>query len=301
MLTSLAMSAFATNSLLTRLALGSHFIDPVSFTLLRALAAAVILTNIVVWRWRRLPRLAPSWASCVALFGYLVFFSLAYTRLAAGTGTLILFGAVQLAMLSVAVQQGDRLPAISWIAFGVALSGLLWLVAPGLNAPDPVGCLFMTIAGVSWGAFSLLGRGTSDPLDANAASFLGCLPIVIFASVLFHADFRVTVAGLGLAVASGAVASGLGYVIWYAALKELRSIHAAAVQLSVPILATIAGAVFLGEPVTLRLVLSSLAVLGGVAAVLMQSSQPFAAASLQRAGETPNSRLKARLNASSES
>jgi len=228
-------------------------------------------------------------------------------------------------MLSVGIWNGDRLPFLSWIGLGGAALGLVLLVTPGLEAPDPTGLIFMAISGLAWGMFSVLARGASDPLEANAANFLGCIPLLLLVRALPGSDFHVSADGVAFAIVSGTIASGLGYVIWYAALKKMQTIHAAAaVQLSVPAIAALGGAVVLAEPVTTRLVVSSLAVVGGVALVIFRANaktsgdrhnlgsthrangrqlptQTIAAASLQRAGDIPNSRLKARLNASSDS
>lgn len=274
-LTATAMACFAANSLLTRVALGSFLIDPASFTLVRTLSTAAVLTLIVVARRKRLPRLVQStWHSSLALSCYLVFFSLAYVRLRSGTGTLILFGSVQLVMLSIAISRGERLRALSWVMLSIAASGLLWLVAPGLDGPDPIGCLFMTLAGVGWGTFFLLARSRSDPLDANAASFLGCLPFLALPTLLLHVDVSISQLGFALAVAAGAITSALGYVAWHAALRNLQIVQAAAVQLSVPVFAMMGGSLLLDEPVTLRLALCSIAVLGGIAVVMFGPPNP---------------------------
>jgi len=325
LLATIAMYCFAANSLLARLALAPFLIDPVSFTLVRAFSAAAVLAVAVAVRRGALPKIAASsWRSRCMLFAYLIFFALAYTRLSAGTGTLILFATVQLLMLSVGIWNGDRLPFLSWIGLGGAALGLVLLVTPGLEAPDPTGLIFMAISGLAWGMFSVLARGACDPLEANAANFLGCIPLLLLVRALPGSDFHVSADGVALAIVSGTIASGFGYVIWYAALKKMQTIHAAAVQLSVPAIAALGGAVVLAEPVTTRLVVSSLAVVGGVALVIFRANaktsgdrhnlgsthrangrqlptQTIAAASLQRAGDIPNSRLKARLNASSDS
>jgi drug/metabolite transporter (DMT)-like permease len=326
LMATIAMCCFAANSLLARLALAPSLIDPATFTLVRALSAAAVLSVVVARRRSALPRIAASsWRSICMLLAYLVFFAFAYTRLSAGTGTLILFATVQLSMLSVGIWKGDRLSFLSGIGLGAAALGLVLLVAPGLEAPDPTGFILMGISGLAWGMFSVLARGASDPLEANAANFLGCIPLLLLVRLLPATDFHITAVGVAFAIVSGSIASGLGYVIWYAALKRMQTIHAAAVQLSVPAIAALGGVVVLAEPITTRLVASSLAVVGGVALVIFRTStktsddphnsssrhtaanrrqppiQTLAAASLQRAGDIPNSRLKARLNASSDS
>jgi drug/metabolite transporter (DMT)-like permease len=268
-LTAIAMCCFAANSLLCRLALAAKIIDPASFTLLRVLSASAILVAIVAIRRRSQTSIKSwNWRSTVALFVYLIGFSFAYTWLSAGAGALVLFGSVQLVMYLVALWHGEKLPLLSWAALAVAAFGLVWLAAPGLDAPDPIGFALMTAAGVAWGVFSLLARGSSDPVGANMANFVGCIPLAATASVLSIGDFNISMAGVVLAVASGAIASGLGYAIWYAALAHLPRTHAAAVQLSVPAIAALGGVMLLSEPVTPRLVVASFAVLGGVAVVV---------------------------------
>jgi drug/metabolite transporter (DMT)-like permease len=272
-LTILAMLCFAANSVLCRLALGPHLIDPASFTTVRVVSAAAVLTIIVGLSGRPLANLTvPNWKSIGALFAYLVFFSFAYTRLTTGTGALILFGAVQLTMFGVALYQGERFPMLSWLGLIIAFAGLVYLVLPGLAAPDPLGAVDMAIAGIAWGIFSLLARGIEFPAEANASNFLYCVPLVALVSVGTSGSFDVTPAGLGLAAASGIVASGIGYTIWYAALRYLSGTKAATVQLSVPAIAAFGGVLLLSEPVTARLVVASCALLGGVAIVISRRS-----------------------------
>jgi drug/metabolite transporter (DMT)-like permease len=265
------MCCFAANSLLCRLALSPRLIDPATFTSIRVLSASAILTMIVAVRRRHLPRSSPApahWSSTVALFTYLSFFSFAYDRLSTGTGALLLFGAVQFTMFVWAFRQGEQLPRLSRVGLIVAMSGFVYLVLPGANAPDALGAVLMSISGIAWGVFSLLARGSEFPLEANTNNFVACLPLAGLASLYFAAEFRATAAGIGLAVASGAIASGLGYAIWYAALRNLPRIHAATVQLSVPAFAAMGGVILLSETITMRLLAASLALLVGVALVL---------------------------------
>lgn len=268
MLTTIAMMAFAANSLLCRLALGEGLIDAASFTSVRVSSGALILLLVMLPRWRIRGRQTPDWRSAGMLFTYMAFFSFAYLSLSAGTGALLLFGAVQLTMFTAALAGGERFPALSWAGLVLAIAGLLYLVSPGVTAPDPLGAVLMAVAGVAWGFYSLLGRKAADALEATATNFILAVPMVIVVSLVFAGDFRVSRNGLLLAMASGAFASGLGYVIWYAALKGLAAGHAATVQLSVPVIAAIGGVLFLGEQVTLRLVLASAVTLGGIALVL---------------------------------
>jgi drug/metabolite transporter (DMT)-like permease len=201
-------------------------------------------------------------------------FSFAYVTLSAGTGALILFGAVQLTMFVVALRGGEHFPPLSWLGLAIAVLGLVYLVSPGLTAPDPLGAGLMALAGVAWGAYSLRGRGAADPLSSTAGNFICAVPMVIAVSVLFLDDFHVSARGLALAVASGAITSGLGYVAWYAALRGLSRTRAATVQLSVPVIAALGGVVLLAEPITLRLLIASGAALGGVWLVLRQRGHP---------------------------
>ncbi len=264
------MIAFAANPLLCRMALGEGYIDAASFATVRVGSGALMLLLLVLPRWHRQGRSSADWRSVLMLFAYVAFFSFAYLSLSAGAGALLLFGAVQLTMFSTALHAGERFPPWSWLGLGLAVAGIVYLVSPGVTAPDPLGALLMVIAGVAWGVYSLLGRQAKSPLEATANNFLFCVPLVIMVSLVFARDFHVSTRGLVLAAVSGALPSGLGYVIWYAALRGLKATSAATVQLSVPAIAAIGGVVLLAEPVTLRLVLASAATLGGIAIVLAQ-------------------------------
>jgi len=272
LLTAVAMVAFAANSLLCRMALGEGLIDAASFATVRVVSGAITLSLILLPRWRAQGRAPVDWRAAAMLFTYMAFFSFAYLSLSAGTGALLLFGAVQLTMFVVALRSGEPFPALSWAGLGLAVSGLIYLVSPGVTAPDPLGAALMTVAGVAWGVYSLLGKNASDPLAATANNFIFSVPLVVLVSLLFLEEFQFTNQGLVLAVASGSIASGLGYVIWYAALKGLTATRAATVQLSVPVIAAIGGVILLSEQLTFRLVLASAATLGGIALVLMQRS-----------------------------
>lgn len=264
-LTLVALVAFAANSLLCRAALGAHAIDPGSFTLVRLGSGAVVLAAILRVRGqvRPTPRNLPSAA---ALFAYAIAFSVAYLRVSTGTGALVLFGCVQMTMIAAALRAGERpSPGVS-IGMIVAAGGLVALTLPGLGAPDPVGAVLMAIAGVSWGVYSLRGKGTGDPLASTAQNFAWSVPLAIAAFGIGAATgVHVSVRGAALAVASGALASGVGYTIWYAALRHLTATRAAIAQLAVPVLAAAGGVVVLGEAVTTRLVVSGSAIIGGVA------------------------------------
>jgi drug/metabolite transporter (DMT)-like permease len=264
-LTAAAMLAFAGNSLLCRLALQHSGIDPASFTTVRLLSGAVVLWALVRWRGQR-P--AGDWGSAAALFVYAAAFSFAYLSLSAGTGALLLFGAVQATMLGWGLWRGQRLGQGQTAGLVLALGGLVALLLPGATAPPAVGALLMTAAGVAWGVYSLRGRGAGDPTAVTAGNFVraGALAVPLGLAGLPGATLDPT--GLLWALCSGAVTSGLGYAIWYAALKGLQPTSSASVQLSVPVLTALGGVVLLSEPVTLRLALCSLAILGGIAWVI---------------------------------
>jgi len=275
LLTAIAMFAFAANSLLCRLALGAGLVDAASFATIRIGAGALALGALVLPRLRVQGRPRVDGRAVAGLFAYMIFFAFAYRTLTAGTGALILFGAVQLTMFSVALSRGESFPGRSWAGLALAAGGLVYLVMPGVSAPDPAGALLMATAGIAWGGYSLLGRRAGDPLTATAMNFICSVPLAVACSLLFRADFHVTAMGAGLAVVSGAVASGLGYFVWYAALRGLTAMRAATVQLSVPAIAAFGGVLMLDETVTLRLVLASVATLGGIALVLRQrAGQP---------------------------
>lgn len=270
-LTAAAMLAFAANSLLCRAALAARHADAASFTTLRLVGGAVALSLLA---WARGPRRAAAssaWASAVILFAYAILFSLAYLRVPAGTGALLLFAAVQLTMISAGLRAGERPRALEWAGLAVSLVGLVLLTRPGLAQPDPAGALSMLAAGIAWGLYSLRGRGVADPVAANAAAFARAIPFALAASAVFAlaAEAHVTPAGVALALASGALTSGLGYAIWYAALRGLSAMRAAIVQLSVPPLAAALAVLTLGESVSLRLLLASVLILGGIALALV--------------------------------
>lgn len=272
-LTLLAMVAFAANSLLCRMALGEGHIDAASFTTVRMASGALTLFLIVLPQWRRSGRAPADWRSVAMLFAYMAFFSFAYLSLSVGTGALLLFGAVQLTMFVAALRAGERFAPASWAGLALAVTGLVYLLWPGVTAPDPLGAGLMIAAGTAWGLYSLLGRSMRNPLEATANNFILAVPLALVVSLLFLGDLRLSHEGLTLAALSGAVASGLGYVAWYAALKGLTAARAATVQLSVPVLAAVGGVVLLAEPVTSRLVLASAATLGGIAIVLAQKTR----------------------------
>ncbi len=270
MLTSAAMFAFAGNSLLCRLALKNTAIDPATFTTVRMVSGAIALWLIVSLRSGSRAH-AGSWASAAALFAYAAAFSFAYVELSAGTGALLLFGAVQATMILAGLWKGERLNVWQGIGLAFALGGLVALVLPGLSAPPLHSAILMVTAGVAWGVYSLHGKGTGDPLAATTGNFLRSVPFALMLSVAMLASATLDAAGIVYAIASGALTSGVGYAIWYAALRGLKATTAATVQLSVPVIAAVGGIMLLGEPVTLRLLGASVAVLGGVALVVLRS------------------------------
>jgi drug/metabolite transporter (DMT)-like permease len=260
--------AFAGNSVLTRLALGRAAIDATSFSTIRLAAGAAMLLLVTASRRGSGFRLRGSWTSAGFLFLYAVPFSFAYVRLTAGTGALILFGAVQATMMLGALWSGERPHALQWLGLCLALAGLVYLVLPGLAAPSPLGSASMALAGIAWGAYSLDGRGAANPLEQTTSNFVRAVPLVLLVSLAARSQWHVEWNGFLLALACGAVTSGLGYVLWYAALKGLTAARAAVVQLPVPILAGAGGVLFLGETVSARLVISAIVVLGGIGLAL---------------------------------
>jgi len=288
LLTTLALLAFASNSILCRLALAPREIDAGSFTLVRLVSGAVALLAIrAAARYRWAPAaLRPtvvrgfvpadgskanplrSWIPGFLLFLYAAPFSFAYVSIGAGTGALILFACVQTTMLIGAIRSGERFNPLEAIGLTVALGGLIYLVSPGLSAPSPLGSILMAIAGVSWGLYSLRGRGSSDPIGDTTRNFVRAVPFAVLAGLATLHAAHLSIRGTLLATASGTLASGVGYSIWYTALRGLTSIRAAIVQLLVPVLAAAGGVLLLSEPLTLRLVLSAVLILGGVGIVL---------------------------------
>ena len=267
--TAMALVAFAANSVLCRMALREGAIDPASFSIVRFLSGAIMLL-LVAWRVdRSVAPLSGSWTAAAVLAVYALPFALAYTQLSTGTGALIMFGCVQVTMLVWALVAGERPHVVQWAGLVIAVAGLVYLVFPGLTAPSPIGAALMVVAGVCWGVYSLRGRGVSNPLLLTTGNFVRSVPLIGLSSLLLLPRVHVEPRGLVLSVASGAVASGLGYVVWYAALRGLTAVRAAVVQLAVPLLAAAGGVVLLNETVTLRLVVSTILVLGGIAMAIV--------------------------------
>jgi drug/metabolite transporter (DMT)-like permease len=265
----LALVAFAANSILCRLALRDDHVDPATFSTIRLISGAAVLWLMVTWKPDKTLQRTGSWASAAMLSLYAVPFSFAYTTLSTGTGALLLFGSVQATMLVVATRSGERPRSGAWFGLGMALAGLVCLVLPGLEAPSVPGAMLMGIAGVSWGAYSWRGRNTASPLAQTAANFSRSVPLVILVSLASLGQFHLELEGLLLAVASGGLASGLGYVAWYAALRRLTAVRASVLQLAVPVLAAVGGVVFLREAISTRLIVSTTMVLGGIALAII--------------------------------
>jgi drug/metabolite transporter (DMT)-like permease len=266
-LTSLAMLAFAGNSILCRLALKNTAIDAASFTAIRLASAAIVLWVILLLR-RRSGKVSGNWLSAVALFAYAAGFSFAYINLKAGTGALLLFGSVQTSMISFGLWRGERFNALQIVGFIAAIIGLIVLVFPGLSAPPIVSSALMIFAGVAWGIYSLRGRGAGDPTMMTAGNFLRTLPLAAILSLAARDQMQLDNTGVVFAIASGAITSGIGYAIWYSALPALKATQAATVQLSVPVIAAVGGIILLGESLSIRLVLASLTILAGITCVI---------------------------------
>jgi len=267
-LTLFAMIAFAGNSLLCRLALKHTSIDAASFTFIRIVSGAAALLLIMKVRnaaWK----VTGNWPSALALFAYAAAFSFAYNSLSAGTGALLLFGAVQATMILWGLRKGENLHLRQLVGLALALGGLVFLLFPGLSSPPLSGSILMLGAGLAWGIYSLRGKVAGDPVGATTGNFLRAVPLAAMVSIVLFRSAHFDRAGIGYAVLSGTIASGVGYVIWYTAVPDLKAAIAATVQLSVPVLAATGGILLLGEPLTLRFLGASIAVLGGIALVVM--------------------------------
>jgi drug/metabolite transporter (DMT)-like permease len=271
-LTSLAMIAFAGNSLLCRIALNHTAIDAASFTSIRLISGAIMLYLLV-----RISKAGESghgnWLSSLALFAYAAGFSFAYLSLPAATGALLLFGAVQATMIGYGLWAGERFLKVQLAGLILAFAGIIGLLLPGISAPPLAGSILMLGAGTAWGVYSIRGKGAGDPTRVTAGNFLRTVPVALALSALTFDHSSLDLAGAWYAVASGALASGVGYAIWYTALPQLKATSASTVQLSVPVLAALGGVAFLGEPITLRLALASVAILGGIALVILERKQ----------------------------
>lgn len=269
LLTTLALVAFAFNSILCRLALRGEEIDAASFTAIRLLSGAVtlsVLASLFSKTWNA--RKSGHWVSAFFLFAYAACFSFAYLGLSSGTGALILFGSVQMTMISIAIFRGERLSAIEWLGLVVAAGGLVYLLLPGLTAPPLTSSALMIVAGMVWGLYTLRGRGQGDPLADTTGNFIRSVPMVAVVTLIFLPNLNLSDRGVLLAVLSGAAASGVGYTIWYTALKHHTATRAAVLQLPVPMLTAILGIILLAETATARLWIASAVILGGLGLVI---------------------------------
>lgn len=269
-LTAFALLMFAANSLLCRMALHGGNVDAASFSLIRLASGAAMLMLIARSRTKDPQPSRGDWRSAFQLFLYAVPFSFAYLGLTTGAGALILFGAVQLTMLTAAWVGGERPSTIQWTGVVLAAGGLVYLLLPGLSAPPWREASLMAVAGVAWGFYSLRGRRGGDPIVRNAGNFLRTVPMALVVLLLWWPDLHADGRGVALAVASGALASAIGYASWYTALKDLSATHASVVQLTVPVIAAVLGLQLLEETLTWRLVLAASLVLGGVALAVLR-------------------------------
>jgi len=269
LLTAFALIAFAANSILCRMALGNGAIDPASFSTVRLVSGAVVLWLIVkASPGVKADKHPGSWWSASMLFLYAVAFSFAYVSLNAGMGALILFGSVQATMITAGIIKGERPHILTWCGLLIALAGLVYLVLPGLEAPSFSGAALMTIAGFAWGAYSLRGLGSTDPVAVTGSNFLRSVPMTAVISLIMLPFFKLSMEGVLLAALSGGLTSGIGYVVWYAALRNLSATRAAMLQLLVPVIAAVGGVLLLSELVTLRMILAGILIIGGVGLTL---------------------------------
>ena len=273
-MTCLALIAFAANSVLCRLALGNEVIDAASFTTIRLLSGAIALFIILTITGKAQKSAKKSvstgsWSASIALFLYAVTFSYAYLSVDTGTGALILFGSVQITIIMLSMRLGVKLHLIEWLGVITASVGFIYLMLPTITTPSINGFILMTISGVSWGLYTLKGRGSKNPLKDTTYNFLRAIPFVILLALLTISNATYSLEGVTLAIISGAITSGVGYTIWYIALGGLSSTQAAVIQLSVPIIAAIGGVIFVSETITIRLMVSTIIVLSGILMVVL--------------------------------
>lgn len=273
LITLLSLSAFAANSLITRFALEKTAIDEASFTMLRILSGALFLWLYLTFKKNNQVYKAGTWLAALSLFIYAVSFTYGYGLIAAGTGALLLFGSVQITMTIAGYREGERLNAIQLIGFVLALAGLVILMLPGISAPSFIGAFLMCVSGVAWSIYTLQGRGKTNPAASTAGNFIKAAPmaILLWLIVYLSTNNTINLANIGVvyALLSGIVTSGIGYIIWYSVLPELKATQAAIVQLSVPLLVTLAGALLLNETITIRVVFASMTILIGTILVLI--------------------------------
>ncbi len=272
--TLLALIAFAGNSIICRLALKEAAIEPALFTSIRLISGAIVLMLIVVMtRKSKKTKSKGSWFSAAMLFMYAAAFSYAYVSLETGTGALILFGVVQITMIAYSLISGFKMSTIEWVGIVLALCGFLYLMLPGAKAPSLYGFILMTISGIGWGVYSIKGKTTKNPLQDTAYNFLRTIPFLLLLLYFLFQESNATTTGILLALFSGIVTSGLGYFIWYAALKGLTTVQASVVQLFVPVLASLGGLILVKEAISLRLIVASLLILGGILLLIVKKYQ----------------------------
>ena len=267
LLTTITMIAFGANSIFGRVALEGDAIDPSSYSFIRLLSGAIMLA-ILVGVSSGVSKKSLNHGnliSALCLFAYAAAFSFSYVNIETGVGALILFACVQAVMVGWALFKGDRPSLFEWLGIVIAFGAFVWLVSPGLEAPDPLAAVLMAISGIAWGAYSLRGKSASDPLEATAGNFLLSVPMGLVLLFITISSSQITLYGVILAIASGAITSGMGYALWYKVLPQLTATRASIVQLTVPVVAGIGGLIFLSEPLTFRFVLASALILGGVA------------------------------------
>ncbi len=268
--TGLALIAFAANSVLCRMALGGKTIDASSFTIIRLLSGAIVLTLLLnINKNKTQSKTKGNWSSSIMLFLYAITFSFAYITLDTGTGALILFGAVQITMILLSLYSGNKLHFSEWIGVIIAFMGFVYLILPGVNTPPLIGFLLMTVAGISWGIYTLKGRDSKRPLMDTAYNFIRTIPLIIILLFITVKNANYSSEGIWLAIISGGITSGVGYTIWYFALGGLTATQAAVVQLLVPVIAAFGGVLFISEKITFRLTIASVLILGGILIVVM--------------------------------
>jgi len=268
--TVLALIAFAANSVLCRSALGENLIDPASFTSIRLLSGGVMLMVILQFnRKNKSSATKGSWLASIMLFLYAAAFSFAYITLDTGTGALILFAAVQITMILVSIVSGNKLHATEWIGLTIAFLGFVYLILPGITTPSAAGFSLMTIAGIAWGFYTIKGQASKNPLFDTAYNFSRSILFILILMIITFQFSHISSKGILLAMISGGITSGIGYTIWYVALGGLSITQAAVVQLSVPVIAALGGVVFVSEQITLRYILASLLILGGILIVVL--------------------------------
>ncbi len=269
-LTTIALIAFAANSVLGRLALGTNSIDAATFTTLRLVSGAAMLSILsMIFSKRSTVKTQGNWVSATLLFSYAITFSFAYLDLSTATGALILFGFVQVTMIFWALRSGERPPLAEWIGLITAIAGIVYLVSPGVTAPSVMGSILMATAGISWGIYTLRGRKSVNPLADTTGNFLRSAPLAFIVFLIMLQQTHTSKRGILLAISSGALASGIGYAVWYATLKDLTATRAALVQVAGPLLAAIGGIIFMSETISSRLLVSSVLILGGISIAIL--------------------------------